>query len=223
MPTKIITVFIILIILLGGGYYFLNLRGKSPQTSTENKAMTLGESAPSGQSFAGSLTDLLTLGQNYSCTFQTTDDSGAQTSGLVFVSAGGDKLSGEFEMTDTDGAIITSSVVRDGEYNYMWSSALDQGFKYKIGPDDESIFGQEGDQSNESVGIDENANMDFNCQPWVVDNSKFVPPVNIEFVEFTAPNLETLPDATEDTPNCSVCNQVPEGTSRNQCLTALGC
>lgn len=222
MPTKIIIGLAILITLLGGGYYFLNLRGKSPQTSTENKAITLGESTPSGQSFTGSFTDLIKLGQNYTCTFDTADDSGSKTAGLVFVSSGGDKLSGEFEFSQVDGTTQTTNVIRDGQYNYLWSEDATQGMKTKIEPGD-PLLGDAFEDSKKTAGIDETDPVDFNCQPWVVDNSKFVPPTTVEFVEFTPPNLETLPQASEDTPDCSVCNQVPEGSARTQCLTALGC
>ncbi|MBI2010115.1 MAG: hypothetical protein HYS86_02965 [Candidatus Chisholmbacteria bacterium] len=222
MPTKVIIVLLAALALLGGGYFLYLRSSANPQTQTENPQAPSTQNASSGQSFTGSLIDLLTLGQNYTCTFQTTDDSGAQTSGLVFVSSGGDKLSGEFEMRDTEGTVTTSNIVSDGEYNYIWSSEMTQGFKTKIEPGD-SLFGEGGGDSETPTGIDENKPADFNCTPWLVDQSKFVPPSNIEFVEFAAPKLETLPDAMEDSPNCSVCDQVSAGDSRDQCLQALGC
>lgn len=221
MPTKIIIVLVIALTLLGGGYYLYTLSTANPQTQTEAPRQTGNNS--SGKNFVGSLIDLLTLGQNTTCTFATTDDSGSQTSGLVFASAGGNKLSGEFELTDPEGSVTTSHVISDGEYSYFWSSELEEGIKVKLDPEDTSLFGKTSGESRTSFGIDEKEPVDFNCQPWVVDNSKFVPPSHIEFKEFEAPKLETLPNAMEDKPDCSVCDQLPAGSARDQCLSALGC
>ena len=51
----------------------------------------------------------------------------------------------------------------------------------------------------------------------------FVPPADIEFMDFS----QMMNEATETFENsevdCSVCDQIPDGDAKTQCLSALGC
>lgn len=178
------------------------------------------------QTMSASFAQLMAMGQDYSCTFETTDDAGLKTNGTVYVADQGRKMNGDFSMMNTDGTQTQTNMISDGEYTYVWSSAQTQGFKMKVDPEDDTFFPTDED-ANEQVGFDADQQADFNCQPWRPDNSKFVPPSNIEFVDFSA-QMEVMQEQTEmmqqdDGANCAICDQVPAGESRTQCLASLGC
>ncbi len=205
-------VLILFVLLLAGGAFFF----LKPTSRTSENDSTASEMEASGKtSVTGNFMELLKLGKNYSCEFDYEDDQGNTTNGKVYVSESGDKLRGEFEMTQADGTAITTSILRIGDYNYMWTAALPQGFKYAITEEDTSFFGETADDSMQTSGFDADLDMDFDCDSWRVDSSMFEVPEDIEFMEASTNTYADDP--------CAACDMVPVGTSRDQCLQTLGC
>ncbi len=210
---------------MGAAVYMQN---PTSMTTGEDGAMMMadGDKMSGSESISSSFAELVRLGKSYHCTFDTTDDAGNATSGEVYVAQSGDKVNGDFELTQADGVTHQANVIRDGEYNYIWSTMFDQGFKSKIVSEDDSFFSSS-EKSGDQVGFDEDADVDFDCSPWRVDNAMFVPPAEIKFADFSA-QMEVHLDAAEEAQDkmkasCSVCDQAPAGASRDQCLQALGC
>lgn len=200
------------------------------------KKPALNGTMSGSETVSANFAQLMALGKNYTCTFDSTDeDAGSRTSGTVYVAESGDKLNGVFTMHSETETEKQMYVIRDGEYNYMWSSDMEQGYKVKINPEDDQLFAGQTDDSDESTSFDENQQVDFHCRPWSVDNSMFVPPSTVQFMDMsahmqmmmdqsstqTAPQTTTAPEA--GSANCGMCDQVPAGAARSQCLTALGC
>ena len=78
-----------------------------------------------------------------------------------------------------------------------------------------------GDQESSSI---KDENIDYNCKPWIVDNSFFTPPSNIEFVDLSQEVLqieETVEQVEEA--QCSACDQLPAGQGKEECRQSLGC
>jgi hypothetical protein len=198
-----------------GAYLFLNKPAQNGELTGNNNAQTM----------SASLAQLLAAGQDYSCTFETTDDAGLKTDGTIYVADQGHKMSGKFMTTNADNTQTQTSMMSDGQYTYIWSADQTQGFKMKVDPENDTLL-PEGDDSSE-VGFDADQQLDFNCQPWRPDNSLFVPPTGIEFVDFSA-QVEMMQEQSETMQqdsgaNCAICDQVPAGDARTQCLTSLGC
>lgn len=190
---------------------------------------TLMSGTGTGQAISANFKQLLAMGQDYHCTFDSADEQGMTTAGEVYVADQGKKLSGEFMTESTDDTTVQSNVIYDGEYSYIWSSSMTQGYKMKIDPEDESLFGGDQAESDQKT-FDDSEPVNFNCETWRVDNNAFVPPSNIEFIDMSAQMemmMQQMPQATGvqgDAPqaNCAVCDQVP-GEAKAQCLSAMGC
>ncbi len=218
--------------LAGGAFFFLKPTNRlsDEEVIARNNALVenddVSEEAMSGKtSVNGNFMELMRLGKNYSCDFDYEDDQGNNTQGTVYVSDSGDKFRGTFEMTQTDGTSITTNILRDGDYNYMWSDQLPQGFKFVITEEDESFFGETASESAQSTGLNADQDMNFDCDSWRVQNSMFEVPSDIEFMDsssyMNSGSGETSNPYMDDP--CSACEKIPAGTSRDQCLQTLGC
>jgi len=227
---KLLIIGIPVLLLLGGvgAYVLMSNRDTAPQSSGGQSPQSemKGEDA-SGENgsnpFSGSLKDLLALGKNYMCVFDTTDENANNSKGTAYIAGGGEKLNVASTLTQKNGTQTQSNVIQSEGYSYVWGSSSGQGFKMKIDPQGKSMFESSGSGSK-STSISEDQPMDFDCRPWIVDNSKFVPPANIEFQDFST-SLMPVQESQGDGANlqCSACDQVPAGPSRDQCLASLGC
>jgi hypothetical protein len=208
-----------------GGYLFLQSNQPTATNPTSNTSDVNSES--DSETLSMSMLDLIRLGQNYQCNYTTADETGNQTTGTIFVAGQGQKMQGDFTVSLADQAPMTSHLIHDGEYNYIWSDGQAQGIKMKIDPENEALFPEQGEESENQ--IDETTPVDFDCRRWNVDESKFVPPATVTFVNFSA-QLEgfmapsaTGNDSSSAQDKCGVCDQVPAGAARDQCLQAMGC
>lgn len=221
-----IGVIIIVLLLIGGGTYYLSQRSpKQEEVMSENAMVEEKIEQSTGEKMTGTFMDLLRLGQNYNCTFSSSDEEGNKTEGKIYVAAGGDKLNGSFTLTQKDNTSYNSYIIRDGEYNYIWSSVMKQGYKTKIEPEDETLFGDSSTDNKESnVGLTDKDKVDFNCRPWIVNNSLFSPPTDIEFINLAEQMQEMKEKMNESVETgCSACDQLPAGSAKDQCLSTLGC
>ena len=179
---------------------------------------------PDTGSLKATFTDLLKLGKNYQCTYDYTDESQNHLYGKVYIAESGDKMYGDFVMVSLEGTQVQSNVIRDGDYMYIWSSDSEQGLKTKVSLDDESLLGDidttTSDDSTTTPPTD--LAMDFDCDNWIVNSSMFVPPSNIEFVDFSAQLQQMMEDSDSESLKCAACDQLT-GDSKTQCLAALGC
>ncbi|MFC1649498.1 hypothetical protein ACFL2C_02155 [Patescibacteria group bacterium] len=214
------------VVVIAVGIFFVtqNKNESSNETSTESMSSddgSNGDVTMESESVSGTFSDLLALGQNYECTYEITDEQGNQSSGKVYVADSGDKMYGEFSLSMEEIGSYDSYIIRDGTYNYIWSSQQPQGIKMTIDEEDESFVSD--DNEDVDYGVDYNQNYSFDCDPWSVDDGIFVPPNDVDFVDFSS-MMEEITEGLEGAGiDCSICNEVPEGDARTQCLTSLGC
>lgn len=221
MNKGIIIAIVVVVLVVGAGALLLSRNQSSGTPGVPSSQDNSGKST-TGEAFSGNLMSLLDLGQSYSCTFGGVDEAGNELSGTVYV-ASGNKLSGEFNMVQSGGETVQSNVISDGTYNYIWSDLLEDGLKTKIEEGDTSIFGEDGASDN-STGVSDTDNYDFNCSPWATDNSMFVPPANINFVDLSEQMMQIQEESEAMLEGkCDACDQIPAGEAQNQCLQALGC
>lgn len=207
-----------------------------------------------------SFSQLMQMGENYTCTFSDSSEEGT-VSGTAYIAASENKFRTDYNVSDEEfEADMTAdmenesqmgmdfrngSMISDGEFVYIWNSETNEGYKMKFDPNDfdlESEFDiTDESASDANQGFDHDQEMDYNCQPWRVDSSKFVPPAEITFVDFSAQfeqmesmintmQLEGNTEASTQTEAnydlsemCSMCDQLPAGEAQNECLTSLGC
>lgn len=163
----------IVILVVIGIVAFLQMGKKS--SSSNAPTATSAQSESSVSSTSGTLKDLFSGGKTVNCKFSYPDNS---MSGNVFVSGG--KVRNEFTTTK-DGKTTDGTVIYDGTYAYFWSSSSSQAIKYKMG----SIEDMQKQAQGQAQTMDLSQKVNFDCSNWSVDNSKFVPPSNIQFTDFT--------------------------------------
>ena len=208
----IAAVVVILLLLLGaGGYLMLNKNtASSPKTTaTTNTKQT--EKQPTTKS----LIDLVRMGQNLRCSFKAEVTNGS-TEGTVYVS--GQNIRADFNIT-TSGKIMKTSMIKNGDTNYLWGDNLPSGIKMTLSLDQIS--------QNEQTSRYFNANQktDYNCTPWNVDSSLFTVPTNIKFTDMTsllAPKTTGAAVQTQTkTGAFDPCSQITNETAKAACENAL--
>lgn len=172
---------------------------KAP-VGTENQA---GENKPveteTEQSQSSSLRELLALGKNQKCTVTTTsaDDDGTKTDTVGTIYISGKKMAQEVSVTSTDKEIpkINMRMISDGSYVYTWNTdTKNQGMKMKF--EETQAEDKTPDTNNtQAKGVNMDEKYDMKCTGWVVDNSKFAIPADVQFTDLSEmlKNLPTMP------------------------------
>ncbi len=175
MPTKYIAIGIAALIIAAGAYfYFTSSSTAGPGAGNQAPASTqTGSTANAGNTFTGSLADLVKRGGDFKCTF-TTDATAAQSSGVVYIS--GTRVRGDFAST-AQGINVESHMIQDAGYVYVWSPLMQQGLKAKAAAPSQTP----GTGSMSGQGVNQNQSYAYNCSPWSVDASVFALPAGVTF------------------------------------------
>jgi hypothetical protein len=139
-------------------------------SSKTGEDVTPIETSKEESASSGLFADLMARTGSWKCHAKATHEQGA-SEGEVFINNG--TIRGDFVATMAGRSVNTSFISRDG-YMYTWSDMLPQGMKVKI----ESAGGTSGGQ-----GIDPTTPVEYSCEGWAVDESKFEAPSDIEFFE----------------------------------------
>jgi hypothetical protein len=225
----------IVVVALGAGAAVYFTRQPAPASSKESEEEMMNEAGMTSDSadeamrldqqlqpeteigsFTGTVTDLLKQRQNLTCTFSQADVGGT-TSGTVYIAGQGQRIRGDFVLTQPEGTTMNGHIVRDGAYNYFWSDQLEQGTKTPIDEREEAVPTEKNDQEV----LDDS--FEYNCQRWPVDTAMFALPPDKEFVDLTQ-QIQQINTATGQVQQeqCSACDQL-QGADQAQCRAALGC
>ena len=214
--TVIAVLVILALIILGGGAYFALGKKGGPGP----KGNAAGSQGHQESSSPKTLKDLLTSGVSQKCIFTNTTEDGSTTmEGIVYASGG--KIRGDFTSKTKEKTLVTHVVV-EGKTNYMW---MDDEKGYKITVDENAASSSTGDQQTNTT-VDMNKSFDYQCSPWVVNDSLFGVPTNISFTDMSAfanPSQAPTTSGSEGSSSqCSACNSLT-GENKTQCLTVLKC
>lgn len=207
-----VAIAVIILLLLGVGGYFLFSKNQLPsQNQTSNTT-----SGQENGSAMNSLVDLLAGGGNVTCNFDVpSDENGNSSKGTVYISNG--NMRGDFQTTQ-DGKVTSMSMIRKGNDNYVWGDGMETGMKMTLSPED-----LKGKTNEASKYVDLNKKVDYRCNPWGVDSSKFNPPSNIRFTDFSKMMEETTKMMKEKgtSPDSSVCDSITDASAKAACKNAL--
>jgi hypothetical protein len=166
---------------VGGGIYWFTTRDKnqnSQQNQNEQTNQTQNENSnaptpgPSSTKTSTNLKDLANGGNPQKCTFATTKD-GFEVTGTSYLNGQG-KYRVDFTSKDNGQTTTGHNIFDANAMVYFWIDGQTQGFKYDL-------------VSYETAGqgaVDPNADTEYDCTSWSVDNSMFTPPSSVEFVSF---------------------------------------
>lgn len=202
----------------------LVLSGCLPKSNVE----TVGnQEQAQGETFSGSLKDLMGMGKSVSCSWEYTDDQdGAKTTGVVYVDGKRSRSEIKVRVNDEGAELVNMDMIsiNDGEMGYMWNEGQTTGFKYNIAEmekmGEEMQEGQNGGGQNQILNGWENI-YNYECKNWRVDESKFSVPSNVEFTDMMA-QMQQMQEQTENMKEDmkGVCDNLPE-PQKSQCLEAL--
>ncbi len=203
------------VVVLGGALFFIQSEEKL--TPSELDAIEIKQESKVLTN-SMSMKDLLLNQQNVSCTFSGNLEN-SKIEGTVYVGDG--KMRGDYVMTAntvTNG--METHMIIDGTSMYYWTGISTQGFKSAF-----SATGTTPTTQTDTKTIDYNQAMDYACNSWVVDNTKFIPPTTISFTDLQNPtsakpgNTLTGPKSQQ----CGACELIPDPNGKAQCKVALQC
>lgn len=174
ISNKVIAGILVGLVVVVGGY--LVFRSNGAKENGEVAGDTTQQ--PAGKKMAFS--DFVKQGGAYKCEVKQYL-SDFENTGTVYIN--GENISGNYNTVAEGRKIDTSFIMRDG-YSYTWSSmAPNMGFKVKV---DTTNAGADGDATTQGT-YSWNAKQigDYNCEPWIVDQSKFELPKGVTFTDFS--------------------------------------
>jgi hypothetical protein len=178
------------------------------------------QGADNFESITGSLEDLIKLGKNYRCVMvaKAGDDL---ISGTNYVAS--DKVRSDYELAYGDQTWHSHSIVTK-EWMYSWIEEMPgQATKIKIADMDK----YKSESAEEFQGAENyEADYDYQCYSWKLDQSKFDPPTDINFIDMTELiNQMGISDETKSNmdENCVVCDMIADEATRNTCRQSLNC
>lgn len=232
MSTKIIYIVIALAV-VGGGAYLISSKDTNESAQTgeegemqEQQSETEGMQEVSG--FTGSVQDLLARGENISCTFRHSDEFGV-SEGTFYVAGGQNKMRGDFTYSSSaEDTPYEGGMIHDGTTIYTWSETSEGTFGMKMPVEDgdiESMYDSEAYESGQQ--FNPTTEVEYDCSSWNVEQSMFVPPSSIDFMDYNAQmqQMQQMQESMQGSSgiDCSSCDSIPDETMRAQCRESLQC
>ncbi len=213
---------------------FLSLRGTS-KPSQENANVPVEEKTTEQDSVALPVSEtgrdtmeaLMSRQDNLECRISYTGTEGSSESvGTFFTSR--ERMRGDFEIEDSGKKILSSMIIVDKKM-YSWTEI--DGQKYGMQVDLTELEKIEGNKPDTKEPIPLNEKVNYECKTWVsIDSSVFEPPTDIVFTDFGQVLKAGMEygtsyegEGTNSADNCAMCQSLPEGESRVQCLKAMSC
>lgn len=193
-------------------------QGQQAEQSTDQSA---NQSVAKDEAISGSIKDLIKLGKSIKCDLAKASDT--IVSGTAYVS--GNKARSDFELKMGEGKTTTGHFILSGSTMYSWTDGNKaQAVKINV----TEIEKLSGKPDAKNSGADNYSNsMDYKCVTWLTDASKFVPPADIKFQDFSAilnQFQNKLPAGNFDTQSmCATCDKMSNAEGKAQCRQSLGC
>lgn len=191
MNTKTIVIGIALLLVAAGGYYLVNSGTESAALpeAENNNVHSVDAEVSDRQQGRGALMAFLGLGRTVMCTFSHEDTENGFSSDGEFYFDGTSKRFRVDSTTRGESDSYVTHMINDGEFAYVWSEGEDETFAMKMSADIHSDvetqdFDGPGESDNRQVNLEEE--VEYDCDSWRVDNSLFVPPTNIEFMDMAS-------------------------------------
>jgi uncharacterized membrane protein len=211
----IVIIIVVFIIAAVGTVVFLK---RSQPNSATLTTKTTNTSDTGGKKSVDSSTS---SGVSLKCTFSQKE---TESSGTLYLN--GPKQQRTDTLSLIGGNSAQGHIIYDGEYVYMWTEWIEKdGRKMVTGTksaskdvnamaDQAQSQFQKADNLAQVIELNKQHNID--CSPWVVDESKFILPSGVEFIDITS-NPNNMKEV-----RCNTCNSYPV-EAQAQCKATLKC
>jgi len=172
---KYLVLFLAVLLLIATG---CTKNGVSQKTSDDKKADTDQEEV-----FTTTPEKMIALGKSFQCDFSYQDENQKTLAGKFFVDGKNRKFRTEVNNLDVkSNKETTAFMIFDKETMYVWSddlatAAVKMTVNTDVGTNQEATKAQQAELEQTAT---------YKCHKWSVDDSKFVPPANINFMDFNA-------------------------------------
>lgn len=209
---KRVIIALLIIILIGVGGFFIINRNSDDESSNSNQNVSSGDQTKE----MASINELLARGENIRCTYDYRDDAGNSNQGTAYLA--GNKMFGDFSVSQVDGTTLQSNVLRLDTMQYVWDKNTKEGYKI----DTSALETQQSENTsdnNQNEAVDQDKKFEFNCIAWDVDESLFEVPADVNFID----NTQAIQDVQQNTEQLSsTCKNITDSTQRAACEQAVG-
>ncbi len=208
------------ILLAAGGIIILAIAGFLMFGNKDNvgKLENNEQNSQGTENQKSSLKNLMARSGSHMCTFNEAT-ANSTNSGTVYISGG--KMRGDFTSI-AEGKTMQSHMISMNQESYVWTDDMKQGFKMSL---DQAAP----TQGKQDQSVDINAELNYKCESWSEDGSKFNLPQGVTFTSMQEMmNGGMMNSGIQggtgggNAAQCGTCDQAPE-PQRTQCRTALGC
>lgn len=180
MNTNALIGLVALVVVVGGGVWFFSSKKDMQDGSAE--AHRSSQDAVRGE---GTFAELMARTGSWKCDVAVAIEE-APSQGEVYISDG--KIHADFtaQIEAMGGQSVRTQMIQTDGYVYTWSDMTPQGFKMPI---------PEGGEADAPQGVSYDSRVSYDCAPWTLDMSLFIPPSNVTFMEIGAelPEGKQLP------------------------------
>lgn len=157
---------------------------KATQPAT---APTSEETAPSKESFSGTLNQLLARGKAVKCT-AVTEDKTAKTETEFYIDGATERSRNIARITPAGKPAETTNSLVTKEAVYTWVEGQKEGFLFPVTKTEPepTAANNEPVAPTESAAKEQNEQYNFNCEAWRVDEAMFALPKGVTFVDQAA-------------------------------------
>ena len=192
---------------------------KNPEQSKGDEITT--------EEFQTTLSDMAKKGKPYICEYSLTEQGVEQKGTMYF--AGEKKFRGDVVMNPTEAGATASHFIVDGETQYFWGDDQADGMKMTVTAEDEARMKAQAEQSGQE-GVDMEAKANLKCKKWNIDAKMFVPPAEKKFQDLSElmNSVQNMTGGASGASGgsagsgqfdiCGMCNAVPAGDARNECV-----
>lgn len=185
----------------------------------------------SSAEYEATMEEMFLKGKSLKCTMSDKSED-VEIDAVYYIDGKKERFRAEAKMTASAlGEPINSvSIVKDG-YTYIWDDLTNtDGSKFKIEDEEDDYDEYDNDFGfeEESDDLDLDEKMNLKCTSWKVDNDMFDLPKDKTFNDMSdlsnsfndMSDVDMEFDADGEMDYCSICNMIPEGEDRDECLSA---
>lgn len=178
MSKNLIIGVVLAVAVVGGGATFVLTRpdetAKNNRTSSSDSAVEGNPTQAEATTESGSIKEFLAAGENKECTYST-----AEVNGTMYF-ASGERMRMDYTGTGADAEASSGSMIIQSQNQYIWGNESKEGIKF--------AFDKDAIPTDQEAGSSTNLEQDysFTCKSWNVDESKFAPPSDVTFQDFSA-------------------------------------
>lgn len=217
--TGLIVIVLVGVALSGGGN-----EAVMSQQDGEEAAAEEDTQQDEGTTFSGTLEELyMELGGSVRCTFTAADGAEELQEGVAYIDAQRVRVDANVLV---EGVAYESHLIHDGETLYAWGDTPEGSvaIMFPVPEDGEMDDAEEEDAFGEGF-FDSEAESEYDCDPWIVQESQFTPPEDVTFLNPLQAFEDLLSGNGAGSPaiDCSFCEGAPTEDDRAECRLALGC